>query len=152
MFRIQGNIYTLVEEYKDGFNLEAVTSRYSDVLDKFDYLVGDWGYGQLRLKGFFEDVNKKAPFDSKISFLDEYILEYCNFGCAYFLLKKVKELSAMPEEEVISESKETVGASPQESNKATNEAEFRDKRRENRRRPPRAKRNPRREQTEQPLV
>ena len=79
MFRIQGNIYTLVEEYKDGFNLEAVTSRYSDVLDKFDYLVGDWGYGQLRLKGFFEDVNKKAPFDSKISFLDEYLGVHISF-------------------------------------------------------------------------
>lgn len=151
MFRIQGNVYELVEEYKDGFNLEAVKSRYSDVLDKFDYLVGDWGYGQLRLKGFFEDANKKAPFDSKISFFDEYILEYCNFGCAYFLLKKVKELSGLPEEDMISEMKEPLDNPADVSNKFINEEELKDKKRENRRRPPRAKRNFKREQTEQPL-
>lgn len=154
MFRIQGNVYELIEEYKDGFNLEAVKSRYSDVLDKFDYLVGDWGYGQLRLKGFFEDVNKKSPFDSKISFLDEYILEYCNFGCSYFLLKKVKETSGNQETEgeMISEVKGP-SETPVESNKTLNSEEFRDKKREQRRRPPRgAKRNPRREQKEKPLV
>lgn len=153
MFRIQGNVYELIEEYKDGFNLEVVKSRYSDVLDKFDYLVGDWGYGQLRLKGFFEDENKKAPFDSKISFLDEYILEYCNFGCAFFLLKKVKELSDLPEEEGSTEVKQAGATSFEESNKAVNDEELRDKKRENnRRRPPRARRNPKREQTEQPQV
>ncbi|WP_081413361.1 YutD family protein [Aneurinibacillus terranovensis] len=91
MIRIQGNVYELIEENKNGFKLEAVKERYSDILNKFDYLVGDWGYGQLRLKGLFEDTNRKAPYDSRLSFLDEYLLEYCNFGCAYFVLKKSKE-------------------------------------------------------------
>ncbi|MED0679251.1 MULTISPECIES: YutD family protein [Aneurinibacillus] len=101
MIRVQDQVYELIEENKNGFNQEAFRERYSDILSKFDYIVGDWGYGQLRLKGFFEDTNRKAPFDARISFFDEYIMEYCNFGCAYFLLKKVKQADHLPEVEEI---------------------------------------------------
>ena len=70
------------------FNEEALLARYSDVLLKYDYILGDWGYGQLRLKGFFDDRNQKATYETKISTLQDYLYEYCNFGCAYFVLKK----------------------------------------------------------------
>lgn len=90
MININNTQYELVEELKDGFNEEAFKARYSDILSKYDYIVGDWGYEQLRLKGFFDDNNQKASFDTKISTLTEYLYEYCNFGCAYFVLKKVK--------------------------------------------------------------
>lgn len=87
-----GNIcYEVQEDQRDGFNEEAFRGRFSDILSKYDYIVGDWGYGQLRLRGFFDDDNTKATFDTKISTLTEYIYEYCNFGCAYFVLKKVKK-------------------------------------------------------------
>ncbi|MBP1934620.1 YutD family protein [Ammoniphilus resinae] len=91
MFRVQGQTFELLENYRNGWNAEAFKNRYSEVLNKFDYIVGDWGYGQLRLKGFFDDHFRKATFDNRISFLDEYIEEYCNFGCSYFVLKKVKD-------------------------------------------------------------
>lgn len=81
--------FELVEEFRDGFNEEALNERFSDVLLKYDYILGDWGYGQLRLKGFFEDRNSKATYETKISTVQDYIYEYCNFGCAYFILKKV---------------------------------------------------------------
>lgn len=81
--------YQLVEDYRNGFNKEDFVERYSDVLSKYDYIVGDWGYDQLRLKGFFDDQSKKANFDTKASVIDDYIYEYCNFGCAYFIVKKV---------------------------------------------------------------
>ena len=155
MIRIQENVYEIIEEHKDGFNLEAFKERYSDILDKFDYISGDWGYGQLRLKGFFEDANKKSSFDSKISFFDEYILEYCNFGCAYFLVKKRKDLSGLPIEE---EEGTTAEATDESSTgEAVEGQEIKDKRRENRRRPPRAnkrkfKDNREREVTKQPLA
>ncbi len=90
MVNIQNNTYELVEERRDGFNEEEFRSRYSDILSKYDYIVGDWGYGQLRLRGFFEDNNQKASFDTKISTVSEYLYEFCNFGCAYFIVKKVK--------------------------------------------------------------
>lgn len=75
---------------RDGFQEDALNERYSEILQKYDFIVGDWGFDQLRLKGFFHDKNVKASFDSKISMLDDYIYEYCNFGCAYFVLEKVK--------------------------------------------------------------
>ena len=83
--------YEIVEEQRDGFNEEAFRARYSEILNKYDYIVGDWGYNQLRLRGFFEDTNQKATYDTKITTLTEYLYEYCNFGCAYFVLKKVKK-------------------------------------------------------------
>ncbi|HHY71785.1 MAG TPA: DUF1027 domain-containing protein [Bacillus bacterium] len=87
---INGIQYEVVEDYRDGFNEDAIKERYSDILNKYDYIVGDWGYSQLRLKGFFDDANQKATAETKISTLSEYLYEYCNFGCAYFVLKKVK--------------------------------------------------------------
>ncbi|MEZ7173661.1 YutD family protein [Sporosarcina sp. OR05] len=81
--------YEIIKNYREGFNEEALNARFSDVLSKYDYILGDWGYGQLRLKGFFDDRNAKATYESKISTLQDYLYEYCNFGCAYFVLQKV---------------------------------------------------------------
>ncbi|GGH75158.1 uncharacterized protein YutD [Pullulanibacillus pueri] len=82
--------YELIEDYQQGWNEEAFMKRYSEILSKYDYIVGDWGYEQLRLRGFYDDRNQKATFDTKISTLTDYIIEYCNFGCAYFVLKKIR--------------------------------------------------------------
>jgi uncharacterized protein YutD len=90
MICINNICYELVENVKNGFNEEAFRARYADILNKYDYIVGDWGYNQLRLRGFFDDHNQKATYDTKISTLSEYLYEYCNFGCAYFVLRKVK--------------------------------------------------------------
>ncbi|KAA6450545.1 YutD family protein [Bacillus swezeyi] len=91
MIVVQNAAFEVVQDVKNGFNEEAFKARYSDILNKYDYIVGDWGYSQLRLKGFFDDQNQKATFDTKISTLDEYIYEYCNFGCAYFVLKRLRK-------------------------------------------------------------
>ncbi|ADI25586.1 YutD family protein [Geobacillus sp. G4] len=90
MICINNHCYELVENVKNAFNEEAFRARYADILAKYDYIVGDWGYNQLRLRGFFDDHNQKATYDTKISTLSEYLYEYCNFGCAYFVLRKVK--------------------------------------------------------------
>ncbi|TXL58134.1 DUF1027 domain-containing protein [Cerasibacillus terrae] len=89
MIILDGYAYELIKNKQDGFVESALKDRYSDILKKYDYIVGDWGYDQLRLKGFYEDKSKKASYDTKISALDDYLYEYCNFGCAYFVLKKV---------------------------------------------------------------
>ncbi|WP_163971563.1 YutD family protein [Oceanobacillus halotolerans] len=89
MVEIQGKKYEIIENNRNGFQMETLKERYSDILAKYDYIVGDWGYEQLRLKGFYDDNNSKASFDTKISTLEDYLYEYCNFGCAYFVLKKV---------------------------------------------------------------
>ena len=91
MVTINNIAYEVIDERSDGYNEDAFKARYSEILTKYDYIVGDWGYGQLRLRGFFDDRNHKASFDTKISTLTEYLYEYCNFGCPYFVVKKIKK-------------------------------------------------------------
>jgi len=79
-------------DHKDGWNPEAFRGRYSEVLERYDYIIGDWGYSQLRLKGFYRDNHPKVTRDTAISGMVDYINEYCNFGCAYFVLHKLKEV------------------------------------------------------------
>ncbi|WP_226035916.1 YutD family protein [Aquibacillus saliphilus] len=89
MIEIQGKKYEMIENIREGFQEEAFIERYSEILNKYDFILGDWGYDQLRLKGFFDDQNPKAAFDTKISTVDDYLYEYCNFGCAYFIIKRI---------------------------------------------------------------
>ncbi|MEJ8545892.1 YutD family protein [Brevibacillus borstelensis] len=98
MIRTQAGTYEVMEDNRDGWNSEAFKERYSDILDKYDYIVGDWGYGQLRLRGFYESTNRKVPFEQRISALDEYLHEFCNFGCPYFVLRKVKSTPYNPDQ------------------------------------------------------
>lgn len=107
--------YEIVIDYREGFQEEAINNRYSEILGKYDYILGDWGYGQLRLKGFFEDINHKASYDTKISTLQDYLYEYCNFGCAYFVIKKIGK-APEPEQEVADQTEdETTDQSTQEN-------------------------------------
>lgn len=85
--------YEILIDHREGFQEEAIAGRFSEILSKYDYILGDWGYEQLRLKGFFEDTNHKATYDTKISTLQDYLYEYCNFGCAHFVIKKVEKVA-----------------------------------------------------------
>lgn len=87
---IDNQEYLIAKDYREGFDKERFGERYSEVLTKFDYVVGDWGFEQLRLKGFYRDDNKRATKDQLISTLEDYLYEYCNFGCAYFVLEHTK--------------------------------------------------------------
>ncbi|MFD2670745.1 YutD family protein [Marinicrinis sediminis] len=93
MIQLGGKQYELLKDHRNGWNAEAFRDRYSEVLDKYEYIVGDWGYNQLRLKGFHkEHTGKQVPRDQNtFDQLEDYLLEYCNFGCAYFVLKRMEE-------------------------------------------------------------
>ncbi|MDF2836353.1 MAG: hypothetical protein K0Q63_1993 [Paenibacillus sp.] len=97
LIHIGGKSYELVLENRNGWNPEAFRNRYSEVLERYDYIIGDWGYNQLRLKGFFQDGHQKASKDSYFSGISDYINEYCNFGCAYFILEKKQGTNREPE-------------------------------------------------------
>jgi len=90
LIQLNNQQFELIEESREGWDEEAFQNRYSEVLNKYDFIVGDWGHEQLRLRGFFNDNNKKAAFDSKVSTVYDYLYEFCNFDCPYFILKKVK--------------------------------------------------------------
>lgn len=94
--------FRIVANTGDSFDATAFTQRFSEILLKYDYIVGDWGNEQLRLRGFYKDDREK-PIYSKISRLDDYLKEYCNFGCAYFILENPDPQDiAFEEEEVVS--------------------------------------------------
>lgn len=94
--KIENTEYLLCLNHKDAFQPEKLAERYNSILNKYDYIVGDWGYDQLRLAGFYRDSHSKAPFEKKISFLEDYLYEYCNFGCAYFVLEKQRDGKEKP--------------------------------------------------------
>ena len=89
----------LLEDYKNAFDQTIFGQRFSQLMLKFDYIVGDWGNEQLRLMGFYKD-DKNVKSDLKISRLDDYLTEYCNFGCAYFVLANTnpQDLPAVEED------------------------------------------------------
>lgn len=89
---------TLLDNHKDGFELEAFNQRFSEWLLKYDYIVGDWGNEQLRLKGFYKD-DKPVVTGNKISHLEDYLKEYCAFGCAYFVLENAEPREMVSEDE-----------------------------------------------------
>ncbi|MDW4327064.1 YutD family protein [Staphylococcus saprophyticus] len=91
MIKVNGQYFEIIEEYRACFIEETFANRYSDILDKYDFIVGDFGYDQLRLKGFYNDNNKKAELSKRFSTIQDYLLEYCNFGCPYFILRRIPE-------------------------------------------------------------
>lgn len=91
LIKVDQHYFELIENYRECFNEEQFIARYSDILDKYDYIVGDYGYDQLRLKGFYKDSNKKAEMSKRFSNIQDYIFEYCNFGCPYFVLRHLSE-------------------------------------------------------------
>ncbi|MBA1352454.1 YutD family protein [Staphylococcus cohnii] len=91
MIKVNSFYFEIIEDYRECFDETLFANRYADILDKYDYIVGDFGYDQLRLKGFYKDSNKKAELSKRFSTIQDYLLEYCNFGCPYFILRKVPE-------------------------------------------------------------
>ena len=83
-----GITYEIIKDYKNGYNKEELEKKYTDYFENYDYIVGDWAYGKLRLKGFYENSNKKCNEINNIDNLDEYLDKNCAFGCAYFVAKR----------------------------------------------------------------
>ena len=71
---------------------EALTAQdkeyITEYIETFDYVLGDYSYGRLRLKGFYESKNKLTKRINDIKYLDEYLKEFCAYQCPYFLIKK----------------------------------------------------------------
>lgn len=100
MITIDHMNFELVENYRDAFDEEVFIEKYSELLNKYDYIVGDVGYQKLRLAGFYRNGKRKVEPDKRVNAIEEYLNEYCNFGCAYFILRKVSkhELKEQTEE------------------------------------------------------
>lgn len=86
--QLQNIDYELVKDYKNGFDLQELTNRYTDYFIEYDYILGDWAYGKLRLKGFCNENNQKLNDINNYATIDSYIKDNCAYDCKYFIIKK----------------------------------------------------------------
>ena len=91
MIEINGIKYNIIEDYKDGFYIDAVKEKYTEYFEPYDFLIGVWSYGKLRLKGFCTKLNKMCNTINDIKFKDDYIKNLCSYECKYFVLEKIKD-------------------------------------------------------------
>ena len=81
--------YEIIEDVKDAIDKEVLKDKITDYYDDFDYIVGDWAYGKLRLKGFYNSKHKKVKEHNNINNVKKYIEEKCAYGCKWFEIKKI---------------------------------------------------------------
>lgn len=81
--------YEVLENYKDAFNYEELKEKMTDYFEPYDYIVGDYAYGKLRLKGFYKKENKKCKEINNIENKNDYLKDFCAYDCRYFLIEKI---------------------------------------------------------------
>ncbi|UQS86763.1 YutD family protein [Nicoliella spurrieriana] len=94
-FKINGYQYQLVANEGEAFDLEALRAAYNTIFSKYDYILGDIGYGQLRLTGFYADDKNVNPA-TRIGAVGDFLVEYCNFGAPYFILHNLEAKPVKP--------------------------------------------------------
>jgi len=82
--------YRLVHDYRDAYDQAKLAARFSDFLEKYDYLVGDIAADQLRLHGFYKDGATGVARSQQITALQDYLYEEINFGAPYFVLENLE--------------------------------------------------------------
>lgn len=87
--KVNGIEYEVIKNYKGAIDIDVLEEKITDYFDDFQYIVGDWAYGKLRLKGFYETSNPKCKKMNNISGVEEYIENKCAYGCKWFEIKKI---------------------------------------------------------------
>lgn len=87
---VEGQEYNIIEDYKNGFDQTELEKRYTDYFYDYDYILGDWAYGQLRLKGFCKKDNELFKPINDCEKMTEYIQMQCAYDCKYFILEKTE--------------------------------------------------------------
>lgn len=80
--------YELIKDYKNTFNEEEFISKYTEYFDDFDYILGDYSYSKLRLKGFCCKDNTHFNSINDYNDVDNYIKNYCSYNCGYYIVRK----------------------------------------------------------------
>lgn len=88
MISALNNTYKIVENIEECFSKEEFLEKITEYFSDFDYIVGDYAYSKLRLKGFNKKGNKNFNKINDFSNLKKYISENCAYGCKYFVLEK----------------------------------------------------------------
>jgi uncharacterized protein YutD len=82
--------FELIENVKDAYDFKEVSDKLTDYFDEYDYILGDWAYGKLRLKGFCKKENPKFNNINNFENKENYIKNECAYGCKYFVIERIK--------------------------------------------------------------
>ncbi len=90
--RINNIEYEVIKNVGGDIDIEELSKCMTDYFEDFDYVLGDYAYGKLRLKGFNNKENKNFKSINDFASLDDYIKNHCAFGCHHFVISRVKNL------------------------------------------------------------
>ena len=88
---VNDQTYLVMREERDAIDLEELEKGLTDYFLDFDYVVGDWAYGRLRLKGFNSKTNPRFKEMNDIDKVDDYLRNFCAYGCRYFIFGKERK-------------------------------------------------------------
>ena len=86
---VNGKDYEIIINYREAFDEEDFLNKCTDYFYDYDYIVGDIAYSKLRLKGFYDEGNKKVNQINNYKNLDDYLKNNCAVDCKYFVIKKL---------------------------------------------------------------
>ena len=86
---VNNNKYELIKNHKEAFDKEEFLSKCTDYFFDYDYIVGDIAYGKFRLKGFYDEKNKKVKKINNFKNVDDYLNNYCAKDCKHYIVKKI---------------------------------------------------------------
>lgn len=88
---INGVEYYILKDNKDAIDIDLLKEKITDYFNSYDYIVGDWAYGKVRLKGFNSKTNKNFKPINDIDKVEDYLKNNCAVECRYFILAKIKD-------------------------------------------------------------
>lgn len=86
---LNGCNYELIKNYRDAYDKLELESKFTDYFYDYDYIVGDIAYSKLRLKGFYDEKNKKAKKINNYKYVQDYLKKNCANDCKHFIIKKL---------------------------------------------------------------
>lgn len=88
--QINERSYKLVVNYREAYDDTKLAARFSEFLEKYNFIVGDIAADQLRLRGFYNKGIAGIPRNQQITALEDYLYEEVNFGAPYFVLENLE--------------------------------------------------------------
>ncbi len=85
--------YELIKNYKNAFETNELIEKFTDYFDDYDYILGDYSYDKLRLKGFCKKKNKNCREYNDYERIEDYLKEFCSYECRYYILEKKEKKS-----------------------------------------------------------
>ncbi len=90
IIEIKNKKYKVIKDEDKTVDVSMLEEMMTDYFDCYDYIVGDWAYNKLRLKGFNKKNNKFYKEINDYNKVDSYIKNNCAYGCKYFILEKLE--------------------------------------------------------------